>query len=179
MWKRKIRARIQSNAFALWEKRISTAEFSDFKRLHNVYEQHCLWQFAKSNPQVLHCCRSIIQLIAGVPNDSLGTRLCSLCNAAYANLVEHCIHDCIGQLFERRRMWLKLSCIDVNVHVVLHNLDKFSLTIVLLGGDIVQLYDLLGDRLNIFRDICVSNLDAMWSKFYKDGCALIEYICSY
>ena len=105
-------------------------------------------------------------MIAGVPNKPLGPRLCSLCNAAYVNLVEHCIHDCVGLLFKRRRLWYELSCIDANVHAVLHNLDKCSLTIALLGGDIVQLYDLLGDRLSIFRNICVSNLDAM-------------YICSY
>ena len=137
MWKREVRASIQSNAIALWENRTSTAEFSDFKRLHSVYEPHWLWQFAKSNPQVLLCCRSVIQMIAGIPNESLGPRLCSLCNAAYANLVEHCIHDCVGLLFERRRLWFELSCIDVNVHAVLHNLDKCSLTIALLGGDIV------------------------------------------
>ena len=69
--------------------------------------------------------------------------LCSLCNAACANLVEHCIHGCVGLLFERRRLWFELSCIDVNVHAVLFNLDKCFLTIALLGGDIVQLYDLL------------------------------------
>ena len=64
-------------------------------------------------------------------------------------------------------MWFELSCIDVNVNVVLHNLDKCSLTIALLGGDIVQLYDLLGDRLSIFRKVCISNLDAMWSRIYN------------
>ena len=167
LWKREVRSRIQSNAIALWENRTSTAEFSDFKCLHRVYEPHWLWQFAKNNPQVLHCCRSVIQMIAGVPNESLGPRLCSVCNAAYANLVEHCIHDCVGLLFERRRLWFELSCIDVNVNVVLHNLDKCSLTIALLGGDIVQLYDLLGDRLCIFRKVCISNLDAMWSRMYN------------
>ena len=106
-------------------------------------------------------------MIAGVPNESLGPRLCSVCNDAYANLVEHCIHDCVGLLFERRRLWFELSCIDVNVNVVLHNLDKRSLTIALLGGDIVQLYDLLGDRLSIFRKVCISSLDAMWSRIYN------------
>ena len=79
LWKREGSARIISNRIALWENRISTVEFSDFKCLHNVYEPHWLWQFAKGNPQVFHCCRSVIQMIAGVPNESLGPRLCSLC----------------------------------------------------------------------------------------------------
>ena len=57
-------------------------------------------------------------MIAGVPNESLGPSLCSLCNAAHANLVEQCIHDCVGLLFERRRLWFELSCIDGNVHAV-------------------------------------------------------------
>ena len=72
LWKREVRAIIQYNAIALWENRTSTAEFSDFKRLHSVYEPHLLWQLAKSNPQVLHFGRSVIQMIAGVPNESLG-----------------------------------------------------------------------------------------------------------
>ena len=167
LWKREHKARIQSNAIALWENWISTAEFSDFKRLHYVYGPHWLWKFAKSNPQVLHCCRSVIQMFAGVPYESLGPRLCSLCNAAYDYLVENCIRDCVGLLFERRRLWFEPSCIDVNVHAVLHNLDKCSLTIALLEGDIVQLYDLLGDRLSVFRNICVSNLDELWSRIYN------------
>ena len=106
-------------------------------------------------------------MIAGVTNESLGPSLCSLCNAAYATLAEHYIHDCVGLLFERRRLWFELSCIDGSVHAVLYNLYKCSLSIALLGGDIAQLYALLAERLSIFRNICVSNLDAMWSRIYN------------
>ena len=76
------------------------AIIQQISRLHNVYESRWLWQIAKDNPQLW----SVIQMIAGVSNESLGLSICSLCNSVNNNPVEHCIPDCRGLMFERRRL---------------------------------------------------------------------------
>ena len=72
---------------ALWKSRICIAEFSRFRRLLSCYKPHWLWPIAKDNSQLLHCCRSVIQMIAAVSNESLGPFLCSLCNSVKKNPV--------------------------------------------------------------------------------------------
>ena len=103
-WKREVKSRIHMKEIALWQSRISIAEFSRFRRLHNVYEPNWLWQTAKDKQQLLHCYRSVIQMIAGVSNDSLGPFICTLCNSVNTNPIKHCILDCRGLMFERQRL---------------------------------------------------------------------------
>ena len=150
-WKREVKSRIHMKEIALWQSRISIAEFPRFRRLHNVYEPHWLWQIAKDNPQLLHCCRSVIQMIAGVSNESLRPFIWSLCNSVNNNFIEHCIHDCGGLMFERRRLWYEIYCFDGNVHLMLYSLERGSLTLALLGEEIVPLFGLISNRLSIFR----------------------------
>ena len=148
-WKCEVKSRIHMIEIALWQSRISIAEFSRFRRLHNVYEPHWLWQIAEDNPQLLHCCRSVTQMIAGVSNESLGPFICSLCSSVNNNPVEHYIHECRGLMFERRRLWYEIYCFDANVHLMLHSLE----TLALLGEEIAPLFGVLSNRLSTFRNI--------------------------
>ena len=94
-WKRMIKTKAHENARLSWYERVSDPEMNRFSVLHSEFSPHWAWQFSKNNRKMLKPCISVVQLLSSVSSLPFIDKICCHCHRNFANLLDHCIHDCV------------------------------------------------------------------------------------
>ena len=169
--KRMIKAKVHEAAKTAWYTRVSLPEFYRFKLLHGEFGTHWLWLFSKHNRRLLKPCTSVAQLISCVSSLPHISSSCNKCQCDFTNLVDHCIHECSYLNRHRDRFWWDIFSLGADILMYLLMQDKKSISNIFLGVESQVLLNILSERSEDYKTVCILNLHRMWSA-YK---APIEY----
>ena len=161
-WKRLIKSKAHESARLSWFERVSGPEFVRFGALHHDFSPHWLWQFSKDNRKMLKPCISVVQLLSRASSLPFLTTICNHCQKIYVNLLDHCIHECIYLNRPRALLLQEIFYLDVDVYMYLNRQDRQTQTNLLLGVMVPEFLQILSDRSETFKRICISNLHKLW-----------------
>ena len=161
-WKRLIKSKAHESARLSWFERVSGPEFVRFGALHHDFSPHWLWQFSKDNRKMLKPCISVVQLLSRASSLPFLTTICNHCQKIYVNLLDHCIHECIYLNRPRALLLQEIFYLDVDVYMYLNRQDRQTQTNLLLGVMVPEFLQILSDRSDTFKRICISNLHKLW-----------------
>lgn len=165
LWKKLVKQKIKERETYLWHTRISQPEFSRFRLVHCNFKIHHFWHISKQRPRFLKACKSVMQMISFITDESYNSKLCCKCYNRYYNSIDHCIGECAFLRNERALLWDRIYHFNSNVYLYLRGLDKTSLVSLLLGGESPDLDLLLGENKYMFWCLCFSCMHVMWVKY--------------
>ena len=145
-----------------WFERVSGPELVRSSALHHDFSPHWLWQFAKDNRKMLKPCISAVQLLSRASSLPYLTTTCTHCQKIYVNLLDHCIHECNYLNRPRALLLQEILYLDVDVYMYLNRQDRQTQTNLLLGVVVPEFLQILSDRSESFKRICIFNLHKLW-----------------
>ena len=95
-----------------------------FSVLHSEFSPHWAWQFSKNNRKMLKPCISVVQLLSNVSCLPFIDNICCHCHRNFANLLDHCIHDCVYLNRPRAQFLQEISSLSTDIYMHLSMQDK-------------------------------------------------------
>ena len=111
---------------------------------------------------MLKRCISVVQLVLCVSSLPHVSDICSHCQRCFTNLVDHCIHECIYLNRPRARLLQEIFSLGADIYMYLFMQDKHSQTNLLPGLECPDFLQILSNRAETFKSICLLNLYKMW-----------------
>ena len=161
-WKRMIKSKAHEIARLSWYERISSPELIRFNLLHGDFSPHWVWQFCKENRKMLKPCTSVVRLLSSVSSLPFVESICAHCQSNYDNLLDHCIHDCIYLYRPRAQFFQEIFFLGADIHMYLAMQPKQTQVNLLLGGEYPDFTQLLSERTESFKKVCIFNIHKMW-----------------
>ena len=165
-WKRMIKTKAHENARLSWYERVSNPEINRFSVLHSEFSPHWAWQFSKNNRKMLKPCISVVQLLSSVSCLPFIDNICCHCHRNFANLLDHCIHDCVYLSRPRAQFLQEISSLSTDIYMHLSMQDKQTQTNLRLGVETPEFLQILSDRCETFKRRCIYFIHKLW-RIYK------------
>ena len=137
-----------------------------FSVLHGEFSPHWAWQFSKNNRKMLKPCISVVQLLSSVSSLPFIDNICCHCHRNFANLLDHCIHDCIYHNRPRAQFLQEISSLSTDIYMYLSMQDKQTQTNLLLGVETPEFLQILSDSCETFKCRCIYFIHKLW-RIYK------------
>ena len=163
-WNRLLKGRLHQSAICSWNSRTLAQEFYRFRIVHPEFQPHWAWYFSKNQRKLLSPCTSVIQMTASL-TDTRHNILCAACDSYYDNIADHCIHECSYLTIDRTKLWQDIRNTSTAAFEFLLSQNMLLVSNVLLGMANAQLNNILNDKLDNFKRVCVLNLHKLWQKY--------------
>ena len=103
-----------------------------------------------------------MQLLSSVSSLPFVENICGHCKRIYDNLLDHCIRDCIYLDRPRAQFFQEIFSLGADIYTYLIMQDKQTQVNFLLGAEFPEFLQVLFDRTEPFKKVCIFNIHKMW-----------------